>query len=166
MPEDRLSCHWHHLLHHPHQHQSSPSSQRQHGEWFSTCFHQDAQYHLPIHVFFPPTQYLCFPISINFAFLRGSGIIIEVIAIQSDLTTLDQVKPPLELQEAKGISIMTNQITLTYNSSCNCKGTHRIAILNDVIDRLLEVNAKARRNKRAHKCPLISLVYDSSTTVR
>ena len=65
-------------------------------------------------------------------------------------------------EEVKEISTMTNQITLMYNSSCNCKGTHRIAILNDIIDRLLEMNAKARRNKRAHKCPLISLMYDST----
>ena len=49
-----------------------------------------------------------------------------------------------------------------YNSSYNCKGAHRIAILNYVVDCLLEVNSKAYRNKRAQKCPLVPLKYDSS----
>ena len=51
----------------------------------------------------------------------------------------------------------------TYDSNCNCKGTHRIAVLNDVVGCLLQVNGKACRNKRAQKCPLIPLVTYEST---
>jgi len=36
-----------------------------------------------------------------------------------------------------------------------------MAILNDIADRLPEVNGKARRNKRAQKCSLVSLRYDT-----
>lgn len=33
--------------------------------------------------------------------------------------------------------------------------------MNDIIDGLLEMNGKACRKKRAHKCPLVALRYES-----
>ena len=59
--------------------------------------------------------------------------------------------------------ITTLKVALPHPSglteSCNCKATYGIAILNNIINCLLEVNGKACRHKRAHESPLIPLRY-------
>ena len=47
-------------------------------------------------IFSPPLDIYVSPILIYLVFLQGGGIIIEVIVIQFDLTSFDQVNPPTQ----------------------------------------------------------------------